>query len=566
MTLFIDGRPVTPLAGQTLLSMCREAGFGPSDLREEPLAAKIGGEVFTLSFVPLRKDPDSDRESLRRAMAASGGQVHLLRYADYAGAEVYRRTALFVMFLALRRLYPHARAKVGCLVGSALFVKVEGAEDFSHLRLAEEIRRLVAEDIPLRRRRIATDKAVDYFRAHGNPDKASLLAYRTVPTLDVYTHGDYMDYFYGEMCHSTACLSVWEVERTEDGFVFLLPDRTDPTRPATLTHAPRYLSVYRQGERWGRLMECETVADLNGLTESGRIRELVRVNEALHERRFSHIADRITEEGRRVVLLAGPSSSGKTTSANRLATQLRVHGKKPLLLSLDEYYLDRDKILSGPDGKVDLEHIDTLDRELLGEQMGALLSGATVEIPTFNFKRGKREWTGHRLRLAEDSVLIVEGIHGLNPDLLPHLKDSASLLRLFVSPIPALSLDDHNRIPGSYLRLLRRIVRDLESRGTPLRQTLAMWESVRRGEARWIMPYEELADEIFNSATLYELAVLKTHVYPLLLDVEPEEECYGDVRSIVKVLNYIKGAAIDDEIPPTSLVREFIGGNAFYRS
>ena len=312
-------------------------------------------------------------------------------------------------------------------------------------------------------------------------------------------------------------------------------------------------------------MECETVADLNELVEGGKIRELIRINEALHEKKFSAIADRICARGAKAVMLAGPSSSGKTTSANRLSTQLRVHGKKPILMSLDDYYVDRDKISPGPDGKVDLEHINTIDTELFGQHLDMLLRGEEVELPSFNFKTGRREWLGHKLRLNEKSVIIVEGLHAMNPVLLPEGLDPTLVFRLFVTPLLPLNLDNHNRIPSSYLRLLRRIVRDYETRGASVAHTLDMWQSVRAGEERWIYPFQENADVMFNSSTLYEIAVLKKHIFPLLTEVEPSDECYDQVRSVVKVLNFVHEADVDFEIPPTSLVREFIGGNTFYK-
>ena len=296
------------------------------------------------------------------------------------------------------------------------------------------------------------------------------------------------------------------------------------------------------------------------------VRELIRVNESLHEKRFSAVADMICERGCRAVLLSGPSSSGKTTSANRLATQLRVHGKKPILMSLDDYYIDRDKIAPGPDGKIDLEHINTIDTQLFRTHLSALLRGETVELPSFNFKEGRREWHGHRLSLNESTVIIIEGLHALNPVMLPEGIGSDLIFKLYVSPLLPLNLDDHNRISASYLRLLRRIVRDFETRGASVQKTLSMWDSVRRGESRWIFPFQENADVIFNSSTLYELAVLKKHIFPLLTAIEPEDECYEQVRAIVKILNFVHEADVDDEIPPTSIVREFIGGNSFYRN
>ncbi len=566
MKLIIDGINVTAKTDQSLLDIIRELGLIEGRLSVDPIAAKIAGEVFTLNYVPLRqKDTLPERDSVRRAMAASGGVVRLLRYSDPTGRDAYTRTAQFVIFLALRQLYPGARAKMNCTVGSGLYIKVFGAEDFSAERLRERVCEIVEADIPLIRRRITTKEALEYYSTTGQDDKARLLGYRETPTLDIYEYGDYSDYFYGEMAPSTSFLRSWDILEAPDGFMFIFPDSRDPDKVSEYHELPNLLSVYLEGRDWCELMECETVADLNELVDSGRIRELIRVNEALHEKRFSNIADMICSRGARAVMLAGPSSSGKTTSANRLATQLRVHGKKPILMSLDDYYLDRDLIEPGPDGKIDFEHINTIDTELFGEHLGILLSGGSVELPSFNFTTGKREWTGHRLSLDERTVIIVEGLHGLNPTLLPPALDKNDVFRLYVSPLLPLNLDDHNRIATSYLRLLRRTVRDHATRNSSVARTLSMWDSVRRGEERWIFPYQENADVIFNSSTLYELAVIKKSIFPLLDAVQPEEEYYDEVRAMVKILNFVHVADVDDEIPPTSIVREFIGGNTFYK-
>ena len=566
MLLRIDGHCVEPQPEQSLLQIVRQLGLDCTGLSDRPLAAKIAGEVFTLNYIPVRqKDVDQDRPSMRRAMAASGGEVRLLRYGDEAGKEAYIRTAQFVIFLALRQPWPNARGMVSCTLGSSVFISVTGAEDFCLEKLKQRVWALVQQDISLIRRRVPLSQAIEQFRFSGQEDKARLLSWRSVDYFDEYTYGDFADYYYGEMVPSTGYLTVYDILPAEGGFLFVYPDDQDPNVTAPFREMPHFFSVFSEGERWCELMECATVADLNDLTASGRIRELIRVNEALHEKRFSQVADMVCQREAKVVMLAGPSSSGKTTSANRLATQLRVHGKKPVLMSLDDYYIDRDKIPVGPDGKLDLEHINTIDTELFRSQMRQLLEGEEIRLPSFNFVTGKREWTKKYLKLDEKSVIIVEGLHGLNPVMLPENVEKHLLFRLYVSPLLPLNLDDHNRIPTSYLRLLRRIVRDYETRGSSVQRTLAMWDSVRQGEKRWIFPFQENADVIFNSSSLYELGVLKKHIFPLLTAVQPEDACYEEVRGIVKILNFVLEADVDDEIPPTSLVREFIGGNSFYR-
>ena len=567
MKLIIDGREINAVAGKSLLDMIGELGLVTGRLSTDPIAAKIGGDVFTLNYIPLReKDVKGDDERIREGMADSGGVVRLLRYTDPAGSEVYTRTAQFVLFLAIEQLWPKAEATMSFTVGVGLYVKVTGADNFSAEILRERVDKIVEENIPLLRHRISTKDAIEYYRKKGQEDKARLLSYRQTPTFDIYSHGDYADYFYGEIAPSTGYLRSYDILEAEEGFIFVFPQKKSPDRVSQYKELPNLFDVCSEGKEWGELMECETVADLNELVAGGKIRELIRINEALHEKRFSAIADMICERGAKAVMLAGPSSSGKTTSANRLSTQLRVHGKQPILMSLDDYYVDRDKIEPGPDGKIDLEHINTIDTELFGQHLQMLLHGEEVELPFFNFKRGCREWLGHKLRLDEKSVIIVEGLHALNPVLLPEGLDEGLVFRLFVTPLLPLNLDNHNRIPSSYLRLLRRIVRDYETRGASVAHTLDMWQSVRAGEERWIYPFQENADVMFNSSTLYEIAVLKKHIFPLLTEVEPSDECYDQVRSIVKVLNFVHEAGdVEYEIPPTSLVREFIGGNTFYR-
>lgn len=566
MQLKIDGVAVQANPGQSLRELVTALGMDSPSLKERPLAAKIAGEVFTLNYIPVRiSDHEHDSATIRRAMAASNGEIHLLRYSDGVGKKVYTRTACFLVFLAIRTLWPDAVSKISCTMGNSIYLCIENAKDFSVDALKAQVYEYISEDFPLIRRRLPRQEAIEQFRRNNQPDKAELLQWLHEDFFDEYIYKDFSDYFFGEMLPSSGYLTVWNLLPAEGGVILLYPDDLSPEHPAEFKSSPNFFSVFSEGKRWGTLMECETVSDLNEKTVSGSIHELIRVNEALHEKRISQIADMVCQRDAQVVMLAGPSSSGKTTTANRLATQLRVHGKKPILMSLDNYYIDRDKILPGPDGTVDLEHINTLDTELFRENIACLLAGNATALPSFDFTTGRRVWNNRQLSLSENSVIIVEGIHGLNPQMVPQGVDEKKIFKLYVSPLLPLNLDNHNRIPTSYLRLLRRIVRDYETRGSSVQRTISMWESVQSGEKRWIFPYQEHADVIFNSSTLYELAVLKKHIFPLLTKIMPEDSCYDQVRSIVSILNYIQEADVDYEIPPTSIVREFIGGNTFYR-
>jgi uridine kinase len=570
MQLTIDGIQTEISAGECLLDVVKRLGLDSADLRTRPLAANIAGETFTLNYIPLREagSSESPRVTLRRAMRAADGVVTLLRYDSARGNRVYERTMLFVFLLAMRKLYPKTRVRINYAVGAGLFASVGESIRLSQQdvdRIKAAMREIVAADLTLERKRVDIDDAIDFFSADGQEDKVRLLKYRQFSYFDVYRQDDYVDYFYGEMAPSTGYASVFDLQAQKGGLLLLRPSAQDPNKPAKHVSLPRLSGVFSESEEWAKLMHCEVVADLNDMVLSGEVRTLIRVNEALHEKRFAQLADEIVERGTRAILIAGPSSSGKTTSANRLCTQLRVHGKTPILVSLDDYYLNRDQLVPGPDGKIDLEDIATLDIPQFQEDLTRLLRGEEVELPKFDFINQQRCQTGHKLRINESTPLVIEGLHGLNPLLLPDAVDKKLIFRLYVSALTTLNLDDHNRVSTTYLRLLRRMVRDHETRGASVERTLSMWDSVRAGEEKWIFPYQEDADAIFNTTLIYEPAVLKKHIFPLLSAVQPESVYYDEARSIVKFLNYFVEASVEDEIPPTSILREFVGGNTFYR-
>ena len=533
MRLVIDGIVVNPQPEHRILDLVRQVGLDAEELSMRPVAAQIAGEVFNLNDIPVcTKEVEEERSSIRRAIEKSNGVIQLLRYRDPRGMEVYTRTAQFVLFLAIHKVYPDATVHRNCTIGSALAVDISEVDNLNISLIKDQFKALVQQDLPFTPKHMTTV---------------------------------YPNCFYGEMLPSAGYLTVWDILPAEGGLLFLYPDNSNPARIATYTHIPQYIQINRESRQWCQLMGCETILDLNAMTRRGKLRELIRVNEALHENRYAQIADEICQRNAKIVLLAGPSASGKTTSAHRLATQLRVHGKKPIRISLDDYYIDRDQIQPDMDGILDLEHINTIDIALFHKQLKSMLLGEKVELPVFDFVSGKRQWYGHIMKTTPSTIIIVEGLHALNPLLLPKEIDNRIVYRFYVSALLPLNLDAYNRIPSNLLRLLRRIIRDYESRGASVASTIGMWDSVRRGEHRWIFPYQETADAIFNSSTLYELAVLKRHIFPLLKTVPPEDTCYELLHTIESILNCVLEGDVDDEIPPTSLMREFIGGSTFYR-
>lgn len=554
MDIRINGSPCSLTPGETILELLKKNGMAGTSLKDRPLAARIGGEIFNLAYTPMHE-----------------ADIDLIYYTDEEGKRVYERTLQFVLIMCVRKLFGKARVFVRYSLGKGVYITIDKEPAYSEADnklLYEEMRRVTALDLKLVRKRMSIQDALDFFEKDGQLDKAALLKWRRFSYFDVYRcpeYSEYIDYYYGETAPSTGYVPIFDLHYLPGGLVMMRPSSKEPDVPAPYVDYSKMSAVFKRTDEWGRIMTCSTANELNTRVENGSVRELIRVNEALHEKMYARTADAIIERKAKAVMLAGPSSSGKTTSANRIATQLRAEGLDPIMISLDNYYCDRRFCPRDENGELDFEHIEALDIKRFNHDLKLLMAGEEVETPIFDFIEQKPKDRGQVLRCGSDQLMIIEGIHGLNPRMLGDDIDLARVFKVYVSALTTINLDDHNRVRTTDLRILRRLVRDYETRGASMERTLSMWASVRRGEERWIFPFQEQADMILNTILHYEPAIMKRHVYPLLLTVPPESEYYCMARSIVKYLNYFLEANVEDEIPPTSVLREFIGGNSFYK-
>ena len=487
-----------------------------------------------------------------------------LTFADEEGRRIYERSLCMLFLCAVSRVFPALHVRMEHSLGRGIMAVVPRAPKGWTEPVEAEMRRIVAEDAPFIRKSVSTSDALRYFEENGQIERLRILRYREFDFFTLYDLLGYEDYFYGEMAASAGMVGVFSLVPLEGGALLMMPDIADPSRPSEYVPMPKLLETFTETAKWCRITGCSNASDLNDMLKERRLREFIRVSEALQERRIQEIADKFIESGARVMLIAGPSSSGKTTFAHRLNIALRVHGLRPVKLSLDDYYRDRDSLPLEPDGTVDLERLDALDVPLLCEHLPLLLEGKTVDVPTFDFKTGTRGKKTHRVRVEKGQPIIIEGIHGLN-DALTASVPREMKFKIYISALTTLNLDDHNRIRTTDARLLRRIVRDHNFRGTPPEETIAMWSSVRHGEDNYIFPFQEEADVMFNSSLPYELMVMKKYAYPALKEIKPDSPHYTLARRLVKFLNYIRVADVEDEIPLNSLLREFIGGCCFYK-
>ncbi len=528
------------------------------------LAARIGPRPLPL----LAAEVDNRIKELSYKLYAPA-TVRFADIASFAGIRVYQRTAWFILQKAVEDLYPGQKLHIRHSLGrSGFYCEIEGTDEFTAAE-AEALRRRMREiadaDLPIRRVRALTSEVRARYAALGYEDKIALLDTRPRLYSEYHTLGDTVGYFYGALAPSTGYVRLFGIEPYYDGFYLALPLRTAPESIHTDFYQEKMFGIFREYQSWVRIMGVPTVGDVNAKVLAGDAGGMIKLAEAFHERKFAWVADSIYEanltRGTRMVLISGPSSSGKTTSAKRLGIQLGVLGLKPVLISLDDYFVEREKTPRDENGEYDYEALEAIDLELFNDHLRRLMAGESIDIPRYDFVTGRRTKHDAPLTLDERSILIVEGIHGLNPRLTPSIPDSRKF-RIYISCFTSVAMDNLSRISTTDNRLLRRLVRDSRQRGSDALSTLARWPSVRRGEEKHIFPYQENADVMLNSSLFYEISVLRPYAEKMLREVPDTVPEYDEARRMLKFLdNFIPIAP--DEIPPTSILREFIGGSSF---
>lgn len=494
--------------------------------------------------------------------------LRFLTTGDDIGLKTYRRSMSLMLVKAVYDTAGHDRirkVRIHYAAGQGYYCTIDGDISLNEvfLRQVEEtMHRIVEQDLPIEKRSIHTDEAVELFHQYGMYDKEELFKYRRSSRVNLYRMGAFEDYNYGYMVPSTGYLRYFALHLYDEGFVIQLPEIANPRVIPPFAVREKLFQVQKESMRWGDLQNIETVGDLNREIVQAGAQNMVLVQEAQQEKKIAEIAEQIAKRGDvKFVLVAGPSSSGKTTFSHRLSIQLKVNGMRPHPLAVDNYFVNRDQTPKDERGDYDFECLEAIDVEQFNEDLRRLLLGEEVGIPTFDFITGQRKYDGRKLKMESRDILVIEGIHCLNPKLTETLPDDRKF-KIYISALTQLNVDEHNRIPTTDGRLIRRIVRDARTRGTTAARTIAMWYSVRRGEERNIFPFQEEADIMFNSALIYELAVLKQYVEPLLFQITPDMEEYHEAKRLLKFLDYFLGIGTD-RIPANSLLREFIGGGCF---
>ena len=495
------------------------------------------------------------------------GEIELVKFNSPIGMKIYSRTLQFIFIKASLDIFENSKITIEHSISKGLFGEIHKeealcAKDIEKIKI--RMKDIIEKDIPINKIKVKREEAIKIFENYGMEDKVSLLNHVDFETVNLYELEGRYDYFYGQMAYSTGSIRAFNLTEYEPGFVLENPMESDLDKLAPYKDHKKLAQIFLETEKWLNILGVGEVGSLNDKVESNELNDLIMVSEALHEKKIAYIADMIKDKSEtKVVLIAGPSSSGKTTFANRLGVQLRVNGFIPRRISLDDYFVNRDDTPKDENGELDFESIYSLDLNLFNEHLNRLLLGEEVEIPTYNFKKGEREWIGEKLKLPESGILIIEGIHGLNP-MLTSSVDNKNKFKIYISALTQLNLDNHNRISTTDIRRLRRIVRDYLSRGYGAEQTLMMWPSIKRGEQKNIFVHQEEADVMFNSTLVYELCVLKKYALQELEKIKPESPVYLEANRLKSFLGFFKD--IDKEyVPENSILREFIGGSIFYK-
>ena len=546
--VMLDGKKTAIDSGETCLTLA--AKLNP-DEKDPILLARVNGQLREL------------RETLK-----DGDEVSFLSFRDFIGFETYRRSCSMLFLKAvsdLKGIETAGKVVLHFSIGGGFYYTVDGFEaDEEFVAAAEErMHELVAEDLPFEKMSIPTREARRIFREAGMHDKESLFRFRQSSRTNVYSLGGMMDYYYGYMAPSTGVLKYFSLTKYGDGLALIMPRRKEPGVIAPLSTQQKYFAAQLDGEAWGEKIGIENIADLNERICEGAMANPILQSEAYHEARISEIAEMIAKRGDvKFVMIAGPSSSGKTTFSQRLMTQIAVRGIVPHYIGVDNYFVDRDHTPIDENGNKDYECLEAIDLEVFGKDMTTLLEGGTIDVPSFNFIEGKREYKGETLSLPDKEILVIEGIHCLN-DKLSYMLPTESKFKISISALTQINIDGHNRLPANDGRLLRRMVRDMRTRGHSASATIAMWESVRRGEEKHIFPFQESADVFFNSALAYEIAVIKQYAQPILYAIPEDDPTHEEAKRLLKVLDYVIGIPAD-LVPTNSILREFIGGGCYH--
>ena len=540
-----NGQTLTAPIGSTLSEVFRNAGI---DMKYGPICAKVNNKVEGMHYrIYHNKD------------------VEFLDMISGSGSRNYTRSLFFVLCKAVHDLYPQSKVVIDIPVSKGYYVDLTiGHEvtDSDVARIRQRMQQIIDAKMPIRRFEVPTEDAVKMFEEKGDKAKSKLLRSAGSLYTTYYQIDDYVDYYYGSLLTNTSKIYLFGLEKYFNGLLLRIPDLKDPGVLPQMTRQDKMFEIFREHHRWQEIMGLRTVGDFNEMVCKGQATNLINVSEALQEKKLTEIADEIaSRKDVKLVLLAGPSSSGKTTTCKRLSIQLLANGIKPLQISLDDYFVDREHTPKDDKGEYDYESIYALNLKLINDQFNALFRGEEIELPKYNFQTGRSEKSGKKLRMEPNNVLVVEGIHALNPELTAQIPE-AQKFRVYVSALTTILLDDHNYIPTTDNRLLRRIIRDYKYRGVNAQETIHRWPSVRAGENKWIFPYQENADVMFNSAMLFELAVIKQQAEPLLEQVPENCEEYSEAYRLRKFLKYFQPVPNRD-IPPTSLLREFLGGSSF---